>query len=109
MIPDDKVRRAHAALSRIVMTERLQHISSTYTHPIDTDLPSSNAPDRSTPRAQTRQEYEEDGKRRSARVSVSLAGKHQVTLFTHSANESRYRRIRRYQRVRDCIELHLRK
>ncbi|KAF1974241.1 hypothetical protein BU23DRAFT_119866 [Bimuria novae-zelandiae CBS 107.79] len=47
--------------------------SSTYTHPIDTAVPSPAAPDRSTPRAQTRQDYEEDGKRRSARVSVSLA------------------------------------
>lgn len=73
MIPDDKVRRAHVALSRIVMAERPQH-SSTYTHPIDTAIPTSAAPDRSTPRAQTRQDYEEDGKRRSARVSVSLAG-----------------------------------
>ncbi|KAL5409894.1 hypothetical protein PMIN03_005726 [Paraphaeosphaeria minitans] len=46
---------------------------STYTHPIDTAVPSAAAPDRSTPRAQTRQEYEDEGKRRSARVSVSLA------------------------------------
>jgi hypothetical protein len=73
MILDEKVRRAHVALSRIVMAERPQH-SSTYTHPIDTAVPSAAAPDRSTPRAQTRQEYEEEGKRRSARVSVSLAG-----------------------------------
>ncbi|KAL1612750.1 hypothetical protein SLS60_000979 [Paraconiothyrium brasiliense] len=73
MIPDEKVRRAHVALSRIVMAERPQH-SSTYTHPIDTAVSSSAAPDRSTPRAQTRQDYEDDGKRRSARVSVSLAG-----------------------------------
>lgn len=73
MIPDIKVRRAHIALSRVVMTERPQH-SSTYTHPIDTAVPSAAAPDRSTPRAQTRQEYEDEGKRRSARVSVSLAG-----------------------------------
>ncbi|KAF2735742.1 hypothetical protein EJ04DRAFT_183805 [Polyplosphaeria fusca] len=45
--------------------------SSPYTHPIDTDLPSTGEqPDRTTPRAQTRQEFEEEGKRRS-RVSVS--------------------------------------
>ncbi|KAF2681144.1 hypothetical protein K458DRAFT_489618 [Lentithecium fluviatile CBS 122367] len=49
--------------------------TSTYTHPIDTDVPSSIAPDRTTPRAQTRQEHEDesDGKRRSSRVSVNLA------------------------------------
>ena len=69
MIPEEKVRRAHVALSRVVMAEHPQH-SSTYTHPIDTAVSSSAAPDRSTPRAQTRNEYEEDGKRRSARVSV---------------------------------------
>lgn len=82
MIPEEKVRRAHVALSRVVMAERPQH-SSTYTHPIDTAVSSSAAPDRSTPRAQTRNEYEEDGKRRSARVSVSLAGTylHQPVQF----------------------------
>ncbi|KAF2268202.1 hypothetical protein CC78DRAFT_530130 [Lojkania enalia] len=51
MIPDDK--------------------SSTYTHPIDTALPSP-APDRTTPRAQTRQDYENES-RRLSRASVSLA------------------------------------
>lgn len=74
MIPDDKVRRAHVALSRIVMAEHPQH-ASPYTHPIDTDVPSGTAPDRTTPRAQTRQDYEDDGKRKSMRASVSLAGK----------------------------------
>ncbi|KAF2273371.1 uncharacterized protein EI97DRAFT_436026 [Westerdykella ornata] len=53
MIPDDKQ-------------------TSTYTHPIDTTIPPSGAPDRTTPRAQTREDYEQDGKRRS-RVSLSLA------------------------------------
>lgn len=72
MVPDEKVRRAHVALSRVVMAERPQQ-ATTYTHPIDTTIPS--ATDRTTPRAQTRQDYDEDGKRRSARVSVSLAGK----------------------------------
>lgn len=73
MLPDEKVRRAHVALFQLVMAEHPQH-SSTYTHPIDTDVPSS-APDRSTPRAQTRQDYEEDGRRRSVRLSASLAGR----------------------------------
>ncbi|KAF1954673.1 hypothetical protein CC80DRAFT_493791 [Byssothecium circinans] len=45
--------------------------SSNYTHPIDTDVPSSTT-DRTTPRAQTHQDYEDDGKRRSARPSASL-------------------------------------
>lgn len=72
MIPDEKVRRAHVALAQAVMAEQSQH-TSPYTHPIDTTIPSSVAPDRTTPRAQTRQDYEEDGKRKS-RVSVSLAG-----------------------------------
>ena len=74
MIPDDKVRRAHVALSRIMMTERQQQTSN-YTHPIDTAVPTSTT-DRQTPRAQTRQDFEEDGRRRSARASSasSLAG-----------------------------------
>jgi len=90
MIPDDKVRRAHTALRRIVMAERPQHTStstSTYTHPIDTDVPSSVAPDRTTPRAQTRQEHEDDdteGKRRSSRVSVNLAGEYHCSRETDS-------------------------
>ncbi|KAF2789677.1 hypothetical protein K505DRAFT_328070 [Melanomma pulvis-pyrius CBS 109.77] len=46
--------------------------NSTYTHPIDTAVP-SGSPDRTTPRAQTRQDFEEDRKRRSSRVSLSLA------------------------------------
>jgi hypothetical protein len=79
MLPDDKVRRAHTALSLVVMAEHPQHTStSTYTHPIDTDVP-SGAPDRTTPRAQTRQEHEDDeteGKRRSSRASLNLAGEH---------------------------------
>lgn len=87
MLPDDKVRRAHAALSQIVTAERPQHASpATYTHPIDTDVPSSTNPDRTTPRAQTRQEHETNAdttasenievKRRSSRVSVNLAGEY---------------------------------
>ncbi|KAH5714176.1 hypothetical protein HBI20_153790 [Parastagonospora nodorum] len=43
-----------------------------HTAPIDTSVP-AGAPDRSTPRAQTRQEFEEDNRRRSVRRSVSLA------------------------------------
>jgi hypothetical protein len=72
MLPDDKVRRAHVALSEAMMAEHLQH-NSQYTHPIDTAVP-SGSPDRTTPRAQTRPDFEEERKRRSARVSLSLAG-----------------------------------
>ncbi|UPX13192.1 uncharacterized protein EKO05_0003715 [Ascochyta rabiei] len=43
-----------------------------YTTPIDTSVPRS-ALDRSTPQAQTRYDYEDDLKRRSARRSVNLA------------------------------------
>lgn len=43
--------------------------SSTYTHPIDTTIAPSG-PDRSTPRAQTRQDYDEEG-RRKHRMSLS--------------------------------------
>lgn len=46
--------------------------SSAFTTPIDTAV-TSGPPDRSTPRAQTRQDYEEDIKRRSVRMSVNLA------------------------------------
>ncbi|KAF2713825.1 hypothetical protein K504DRAFT_498618 [Pleomassaria siparia CBS 279.74] len=46
--------------------------NSHYTHPIDTAVP-SGSPDGTTPRAQTRQDFEEDRKRRSSRVSPSLA------------------------------------
>ncbi|KAF2864862.1 hypothetical protein BDV95DRAFT_588200 [Massariosphaeria phaeospora] len=63
--------------------------TSTYTHPIDTAVPPSGQPERTTPRAQTRQEFEgdtaqgteqsteqhieQDGQRRSSQVSASLA------------------------------------
>ncbi|KAF1944665.1 hypothetical protein EJ02DRAFT_340409 [Clathrospora elynae] len=50
-----------------------KHTYSAYTTPIDTGVPSSAAPDRSTPRAQTRQDFEEDLARRSTRMSVNLA------------------------------------
>jgi hypothetical protein len=74
MIPDldEKVRHAHRALAQAVDAEHAQH-NYTYTTPIDTTVPSGPA-DRSTPRAQTRQEYEDDNRRRSVRKSVSLAG-----------------------------------
>ena len=72
MLPDEKVRRAHAALVQAVHAEHLQQ-SSGYTHPIDTQVPPSGPPDRTTPRAQTRQDFEEENKRRS-KASVSLAG-----------------------------------
>ncbi|KAF2751309.1 hypothetical protein M011DRAFT_455337 [Sporormia fimetaria CBS 119925] len=71
MLPDDKVRRAHVALEQALTAEQTQH-ASPYTHPIDTTVTTSGAPDRTTPRAQTRDEYSPDGKRRS-RVSLSLA------------------------------------
>jgi len=44
----------------------------TYTTPIDTSVPRSHL-DRSTPQAQTRYDYEDDLKRRSARMSLNLA------------------------------------
>ncbi|KAJ4366158.1 hypothetical protein N0V83_007793 [Neocucurbitaria cava] len=47
--------------------------NSPFTTPIDTAVSSSGPPDRSTPRAQTRQDYDEDMKRRSVRMSVNLA------------------------------------
>ncbi|KAF7446870.1 hypothetical protein PtrSN002B_000863 [Pyrenophora tritici-repentis] len=50
-----------------------KHTSSTYTTPIDTAVSNSVAPDRSTPRAQTRQDFEEDLRRRSIRKSLNLA------------------------------------
>lgn len=78
MLLDDKVRRAHFALVEAMMAEQLQN-NSQYTHPIDTAVP-SGSPDRTTPRAQTRQDFEEERKRRSARVSLSLAGMFQNTI-----------------------------
>lgn len=74
MIPDldDKVRHAHRALAKSIEAEHAQH-NYAYTAPIDTSVP-AGPPDRSTPRAQTRQEFEEDSRRRSVRRSVSLAG-----------------------------------
>jgi hypothetical protein len=74
MIPDDKVRHAHDALAHAVMAEQSQH-NSTYTHPIDTTVPTSGT-DRTTPRAQTREDFEEEPKdvKRRSRVSLSLAG-----------------------------------
>jgi hypothetical protein len=75
MLPDhdEKVRHAHRALAHVVKAELLQH-EHAYAAPIDTDIP-SGGPDRSTPRAQTRQDFEEDNKRRSVRMSVNLAGR----------------------------------
>ena len=67
---DDKVRLAHLALTQAMMAKPLQH---NYTTPIDTSVPRS-AFDRSTPLAQTRHDYEDDLKRRSARMSANLAG-----------------------------------
>jgi hypothetical protein len=74
MIPDldDKVRHAHRALAEAIEAEHAQH-NYAHTAPIDTGVP-AGPPDRSTPRAQTRQEFEEDSRRRSVRRSVSLAG-----------------------------------
>jgi hypothetical protein len=74
MIPDldEKVRHAHHALAQAVEAEHRQH-NYPYATPIDTTVP-AGPPDRSTPRAQTRQEFEEDNRRRSVRMSASLAG-----------------------------------
>ena len=66
---DDKVCLAHLALALAVMTDSPQH---NYTTPIDTSVPRSHL-DRSTPQAQTRYDYEDDLKRRSARMSLNLA------------------------------------
>jgi hypothetical protein len=74
MLPDldDKVRHAHVALAHAVEAKCPQH-NYAYTAPIDTSVPAAPA-DRSTPRAQTRQEHEQmDDKRRSGRMSASLA------------------------------------
>ncbi|EOA91273.1 uncharacterized protein SETTUDRAFT_162037 [Exserohilum turcica Et28A] len=46
--------------------------ASAYAAPIDTAVSNSVAPDRSTPRAQTRQDFEEDLRRRSVRKSLNL-------------------------------------
>jgi len=67
---DDKVRLAHLALTQAMAAKSLQHH---YTTPIDTSVP-RGAFDRSTPLAQTRHDYEDDLKRRSARMSANLAG-----------------------------------
>lgn len=74
MIPDldEKVLHAHFALVQAVEAERAQHTYA-YATPLDTTVP-AGAPDRSTPRAQTRQEFEDDFRRRSVRMSVNLAG-----------------------------------
>ena len=61
MIPDEKVRRAHLLFVSAVMAEPSQ-LTSAYAHPIDTDVPASEAQERTTPRAQTRQEVEEEGR-----------------------------------------------
>jgi hypothetical protein len=57
-----------------MVAKRRQHNSSAYTTPIDTAVSNSATPDRSTPRAQTRQDFEEDLRRRSVRMSANLAG-----------------------------------
>lgn len=84
MIPDDKVLRAHQALEHAVMAEQAQQTSS-YTYPIDTSIAPPSVVDRSTPRAQTREEFDEEVRRRS-RVSVSLAGKSSAPLKSPRAN-----------------------
>lgn len=88
---DDKVRLAHLALTQAVTAECLQH---TYTTPIDTSVPRS-ALDRSTPQAQTRYDYEDDLKRRSARMSVNLAGMWSTKKQISLTDFCRHRRIRR--------------
>ncbi|CAI6339614.1 unnamed protein product [Periconia digitata] len=65
--------------------------NSNYTHPIDTAVPTATS-DRQTPRAQTRQDFEDDGKRRSARASTasSLADIVETddSVFSESASSS---------------------
>ncbi|KAF2017548.1 hypothetical protein BU24DRAFT_152348 [Aaosphaeria arxii CBS 175.79] len=53
-----------------------------YTHPIDTTVPSSGTIDRSTPRAQTRLDH--DDERRRSRASVSLADIAEAEDVIHS-------------------------
>jgi hypothetical protein len=74
MIPDldEKVLSAHLALVEAVEAEHRQHIHAHAT-PLNTSLPPGPL-DRSTPRAQTRQEVDEDTRRRSIRKSANLAG-----------------------------------
>lgn len=76
MLPDldQKVRHAHYALALALDAEHTQQ-NQAYAHatPIDTAVPTGPS-DRSTPRAQTRQEFEEDVKRKSVRRSLNLAG-----------------------------------
>jgi hypothetical protein len=86
---DDKVRLAHLALAKAVMTE---HPQQNYTTPIDTSVPRS-ALDRSTPQAQTRYDYEDDLKRRSARMSANLAGRWLPSSSLNLADFYRHCRI----------------
>ncbi|KAI8933775.1 hypothetical protein NX059_009484 [Plenodomus lindquistii] len=67
-----------------------KHTNSAYTTPIDTAVASNGPPDRSTPRAQTRQDHEEDLQRRSARMSINLAdiAEHEDPVFTDSSANS---------------------
>lgn len=92
MLPDldEKVRHAHLALAQVVETELLQHHYGYPTpNPIDTTIPQGPL-DRSTPRAQTRQEYEEDNRRRSVRMSASLAGTCPMPGYAFHAKSNRY-------------------
>jgi hypothetical protein len=95
MLPDldDKVRHAHRALVYVVKAELPQH-DHAYAAPIDTDIPTGIS-DRSTPRAQTRQDFEEDNKRRSVRMSVNLAGRCTLAEYQRPhANRRRHCRER---------------
>jgi hypothetical protein len=70
---DDKVCHAHLVLIEVLMAKHRQQY--TQAAPIDTSVSFSSHADRSTPRAQTQYDYDEDMKRRSARMSANLAGK----------------------------------
>ncbi|ENI04154.1 hypothetical protein COCC4DRAFT_51451 [Bipolaris maydis ATCC 48331] len=72
------------------MDDKDSSSSSAFTAPIDTAVSNSVAPDRSTPRAQTRQDFEEDLRRRSARKSLNLAdiAEYEDNIATDSSSSS---------------------
>lgn len=72
MIPTKRFVLLHLPKKEAPMAEHQQQ--STQAAPIDTSVSPPSHADRTTPRAQTRYDYDEDTKRKSARMSVNLAG-----------------------------------
>jgi len=62
------------------VTEHSQRTSGAFTSPINTSVPPPGPAERTTPRAQTRQEVEDERRRRS-RASTSLEGEYETSLF----------------------------